>query len=105
MAVNLRLMPSSTIHMMKKAPILLASRRVKKGQNHRLLESFDADEDDWDLEYNMLMPNQIIIADDTNAFQLFGDSIFSAPQEDLLEGVSTFRHVSSEMIWRTQTFI
>ncbi|EGO23675.1 hypothetical protein SERLADRAFT_416062 [Serpula lacrymans var. lacrymans S7.9] len=44
------------------------------------------DKNDWELLYNLQKPGEIIITDDTNAYQLFGDSIFTAPQEDLLEG-------------------
>jgi hypothetical protein len=46
----------------------------------------DGDEEDWDLEYNLLAPNQIAIADDTITLQKFGEVIFCAPQEDILEG-------------------
>ena len=45
----------------------------------------DVDEDDWDLQYDLRRADQIVIADDTNGYQLFGDQIFTAPQEDLLE--------------------
>ena len=89
-AVNRRLIQNSTVSLMKNAPILLASRRVKNSQDRQLTESFDVEEDDCDLEYDLLIPNKVVIADDTNAFQLFGDTIFSAPQEDLLVGRSTY---------------
>lgn len=73
---------------MKKSPILLASQRKrhlatdkgKAGPN-----ATDLDEDDWDLVYDLRRPDQIVIDDDTNGYQLFGDQIFTAPQEDLLE--------------------
>jgi hypothetical protein len=45
----------------------------------------EGDEDDWDLQDDLLPPNKVAIADDTNAYQLFGDRIFCAPQEDILE--------------------
>ncbi len=45
----------------------------------------DLDEEDWDYQYDLLAPDKVVIADDQNAYQLFGDTIFSAPQEDLLE--------------------
>ena len=48
------------------------------------------DEDEWDVEYDLLRPDQIVIADDTSTFQVFGDSVFCAPQEDLLEGESRY---------------
>jgi hypothetical protein len=85
-AINRRQISSSTWSRMKKATILLASQRkrrqvIEKGQ----APSADPDEDDWDLQYDLRRPDQIVIADDTNGYQLFGDQIFSAPQEDLLE--------------------
>jgi hypothetical protein len=48
--------------------------------------STEGDEDDWDFQDDLLQPNKVAIADDTNAYQLFGDRIFCAPQEDILEG-------------------
>lgn len=49
--------------------------------------SMDLDEDEWDLQYDLLRADQIVVADDTNAYQIFGDALFTAPQEDLLEGI------------------
>lgn len=88
-SVNRRLIQSSTLSKLKLSPVLLGSRRVKKSKEKQPAETLDADEDDWDLVYDLLKPSQIIIADDTNAYQVFGDSIFCAPQEDLLESTST----------------
>ena len=53
----------------------------------------DAEDDNWDNQDQLLRPDQLVVADDTNAYQLFGDSIFCAPQEDLLEGLF-FRYLS-----------
>ena len=50
------------------------------------MDPVDGDEEDWDLEYDLLAPNQVAIADDTIALQQFGGDIFCAPQEDILEG-------------------
>jgi hypothetical protein len=86
-AINRRLIQGSTINKMKQSPVLLALRRVKKVHSSQQAESLDTEDDDWDMKYDLLIPGKIVIADDTNAFQLFGDSVFSAPQEDLLEGV------------------
>ena len=71
----------NTLARMKKAPILLGSRRKR----HQTTGSADLDEDDWDLQYDLRRADQIVIADDTNGYQLFGDQIFTAPQEDILE--------------------
>ena len=86
-AVNRRFLPSSVVSQMKKSAAFLGVRRVKK-QGSTKSEKFptDQDEDDWEFEYDLLRPDQIVIADDTNAYQLFGAAIFTAPQEDLLEG-------------------
>ncbi|KAI0060543.1 hypothetical protein BV25DRAFT_1908367 [Artomyces pyxidatus] len=83
-AINRRLLSQSTIIRMKRASILLGSKRVKRTSNGGK-PTTDADEDDWDLQDDLLRPHQVVIADDTNAYQLFGDSLFSAPQEDILE--------------------
>jgi hypothetical protein len=66
---------------MRKAPILLGSLR-------REAPSGDAYDDDTDVQYDLKKPEQIVIADDNNALQNFGDSLFTAPQEDILEGLS-----------------
>lgn len=71
---------------MKKAAILLGSRRKPRKAVEKQ-ETDDYDEEDWDLQYDLLKPEQIIIADDTHAHQAFGDSFFTAPQEDILEGL------------------
>ena len=75
---------------MKRASILLGTRRVKKERTDTKRPIDDAlDEEEWDVEHDLLRPDQIVIADDTSAYQMFGDSVFCAPQEDLLEGEST----------------
>jgi hypothetical protein len=77
--------------MMKKAPILLASQRKRHqttGKGHAQSNSADLDEDDWDQQWDLRRADQIVIADDINGYQLFGDQIFTAPQEDLLESES-----------------
>ena len=56
---------------------------TEKGRSQS--NSADLDEDDWDLQYDLRKADQIVVADDTNGYQLFGDQIFTAPQEDLLE--------------------
>ncbi|KAJ7675084.1 hypothetical protein B0H17DRAFT_1170632 [Mycena rosella] len=75
-AVNNRQISSATLTKMKKAPILLGSLRRGAG---------DVDDEERDLQYDLKRPDQIVIADDNNALQNFGDSLFTAPQEDILE--------------------
>lgn len=86
LAVNKRLLTKGTISRMKRSDVLLGSRRVKKDGGKA---SNEGDEDDWDLKDELLQPNKVAIADDTNAYQLFGDRIFCAPQEDILEGAQS----------------
>ncbi|KAH7915898.1 hypothetical protein BJ138DRAFT_824538 [Hygrophoropsis aurantiaca] len=84
LAVNHRMMSSHTFARLKNSPVLLGTRRQRtsKGNSRKSLEW---EEDDWELQYDLRKPHEIIIADDTNGYQVFGDSIFAAPQEDLLE--------------------
>jgi hypothetical protein len=63
--------------------VLLGSRRVKRAGGK---SSSEGDDDDWDFQDDLLQPSKIAIADDNNAYQRFGDRVFCAPQEDLLEG-------------------
>ena len=43
--------------------------------------------------HEMRSPKEIVIADDINAYQLFRDAVFIAPQEELLEGSYRFRYL------------
>jgi hypothetical protein len=92
-AVNIRLLSYPTSARLKKAVILIGSRRVPKQRSEKATDPVDGDEEDWDLEYDLLAPNQVAIADDPIALRQFGEVIFCAPQEDLLEGgyINTYR--------------
>jgi len=68
---------------MKRAPILLGLQRKPRKQ---IKPADDWDEEEWDILYELKRPNEVIIADDTHAYQAFGDSLFTAPQEDIIEG-------------------
>ena len=85
-AINFRSLSYATSARLKKAAVLIASRRVRRQKSEKATDFLDADEEDWDLEYDLLAPNQVAIADDTIALQQFGEVIFCAPQEDILEG-------------------
>lgn len=85
-AVNFRLLSYVTSTRLKKAAFLIASRRVRRRGPEKAIDFLDGDEEDWDLEYDLLAPSQVAIADDTIALQQFGEVIFCAPQEDILEG-------------------
>lgn len=67
---------------MKRSPILLGTKRKPRTQKK---DQEDWDEE-WDIVYDLKRPDEIIIADDTNTYQYFGDSLYAAPQEDILEG-------------------
>ncbi|KAI0313421.1 hypothetical protein OF83DRAFT_1175689 [Amylostereum chailletii] len=82
-ALNRRMLSSASLMRMRRADVLLASRRKKRVVNEK--SNPDGEEEDWDHEDDLLRPDKVVIADDTNAYQLFGDSVFCAPQEDLLE--------------------
>jgi len=48
----------------------------------------EGNREDWDFQDELLQPNEVAIVDDANAYRLFGDRIFCAPQEDrILEGI------------------
>jgi len=66
--------------------VLLGSQR-KLLKNEKGAQSTDYDDEEWELQYDLKRPDSIIVADDTNALQLFGNSLFCAPQEDILEGI------------------
>ena len=93
---------------MKRAPFLLGSRRAKRTKEKAekvdaIGDPNDMDEDEWELQFDLLKADQVVIADDTNAYQYFGDSIFCAPQEDLLEGKKE-SHLSTVYGWTDYFF-
>jgi hypothetical protein len=73
-----------TILRMRRSKILLGSRRVKRGGGNA---SIRGDKDDWYLQDELLQPSEVVIVDDPNAYQLFGDRIFFAPQDDIIESM------------------
>ena len=94
-AVNHRVFSAGTMARLKRSSVLLGSRRVKKprpaetspAEKSRSVDDYaDLEEDDWEHEFDLLPASQIVVADDPNAYQLFGNNVFTAPQEDLLEG-------------------
>lgn len=84
LAVNARLLSTGALARMKVSPILLSFRRQRKSRKESN-KALDIDEDDWELLYDLRKPLDVVIADDTNAYQMFGESIYTAPQEDLVE--------------------
>jgi Protein of unknown function (DUF3684) len=69
---------------MKESDVLLGSRRRVKGNGGKAPS--EGGEDNTDIQYKLLQPKEIVIADDKIAYQIFGDRIFCSPQEDL-EGI------------------
>jgi len=70
---------------MRKSAVLLGSRRQPSKAEGKG-NTQDIDDDDYDLQYDLRKPDEIVIADDTYSHQAFGESLFAAPQEDILEG-------------------
>lgn len=85
LAVNERNLSYGTTLRMRKSPIFLGMKRKPRKLNK---SSDDWDEEEWEITYDLKRPSEIVIADDTNAYQAFGDSFFAAPQEDILEGTA-----------------
>ncbi|EIW74063.1 hypothetical protein CONPUDRAFT_86046 [Coniophora puteana RWD-64-598 SS2] len=84
-ANNARLLSGATLTRMKSAPILLGTKRSVRSDKRRKSNEADLEEDDWELLHDLKKASDIVIVDDTQAYQLFGDSVFTAPQDDLLE--------------------
>ncbi|TFK44587.1 hypothetical protein BDQ12DRAFT_730629 [Crucibulum laeve] len=85
-AVNSRLLSSGTITRMKAAPVLLGSQRKPRNPSTpKDINDDDFGDDEWDRLYDLKKADQIIIEDDTHAYQAFGDQLFIAPQEEILE--------------------
>ena len=81
-----------------KAAVLIGTRRVQKQKSETTTDLIDGDEEDWDQEYDLLAPNKVAIVDDMAALQQFGEVVFCAPQEDILEGKchSTLHFIASQ---------
>jgi hypothetical protein len=82
-AVNRRAVSAPVYNQLKRAPVLLGMRR--KPRTNEKAPPGEEDED-FEFDYDLMRPDQLVIADDTNEWQLFGDEVFCCPQEDLLEG-------------------
>ncbi|KAL1743141.1 hypothetical protein HDZ31DRAFT_41634 [Schizophyllum fasciatum] len=82
-AVNSAMVSSTTLTRMKRGNVLLGIQRKPRQATSKEAELDD--EDDWELQYDLKRPDEIVVADDSIALQLFGDKLFTAPQEDILE--------------------
>ncbi|KAK0225787.1 hypothetical protein IW262DRAFT_1357858 [Armillaria fumosa] len=72
-----------TLRKMRRAKVLLGLKRKPKEKAN--IDYDDFDDDGWDTLYDLKAASDIVITDDTNAHQLFSESLFTAPQEDILE--------------------
>lgn len=71
---------------MKRAPALLCYQRKPVGQaSSKNPGGDDPEDEEWEVVYDLKVAEQIVIADDTNAHQVFGGDLFTAPQEDIVE--------------------
>lgn len=84
LAINSRFLTSSTVEKLKEKKILVGSRRIRREKSDKATDL--SDEEAWNLEYDLLTPDEVVIADDMITFQQFGEELFCAPQEDILEG-------------------
>jgi len=85
-AVNKKNLSAVTIARMKRAPILLCSQRKAMEQSTHKITSDEFDDGEWQIGYDLKAAEQIVIADNTNTHQIFGAELFTAPQEDIIEG-------------------
>lgn len=85
-AVNSRLLSSTTLAKLQKAEILIGSRRVRRQESDKETDNVRGDEEEQGMEYDLLAPDKVAIADDVIILQQFGEEIFCAPQEEILEG-------------------
>jgi hypothetical protein len=76
LALDRNKLENGTILRMTLSKMLLGSRRVKSAGVNASME----------LQDKLLQPSEVVIVDDVNAYHLFGDHIFRAPQDDIIEG-------------------
>ncbi|CAG7850452.1 SubName: Full=Uncharacterized protein {ECO:0000313/EMBL:CCA72144.1} [Serendipita indica DSM 11827] len=97
MAASLGDITSATKQAMKRAPILLGSRVAdeKSSENRARSNSvgMEEEEDSVTVSYELLRADQIVIIDDVNSYAQFKDTLYGAPQEDILEAL--YAHLGS----------
>ena len=85
-AINSQSLSHTTLARLKKARILVGSRYLQRQEFDEAMDYVGSDEDDPNLEYGLLAPSQVAIADDVIAYRQFCKTIFCAPQDTILEG-------------------
>lgn len=82
LAINMKLIPTFTLMRMKRSPMLLATQYKPKIDS----KGDDLDDEEWDPTYGLKKADEIVLVDDTSAYQAFKGVLWTAPQEDLIEG-------------------
>lgn len=85
-AINFQSLSHTTSAKLKKARILISSQRVQRQDPDGSTDHVGGNEKDQDMEYDLLDPSQVAIADDVIAYRQFCRDVFCAPQESILEG-------------------
>ncbi|KAF8629109.1 hypothetical protein AX17_005695 [Amanita inopinata Kibby_2008] len=85
LGINFHQLSAQTVDRMKHAPCLLGAQRKFPKIADSATDIDDFEENDWEIVYHFRQPNEIVIADDTQNLRAFGESLFTAPQEDALE--------------------
>lgn len=85
-ATNRQSLNHTTLARFKEVGILVGFQRVQGWNSGKVTDHATSDGEDHNLEPNLLTPDQVVIADDIIALQQFGEEIFCAPQEEILEG-------------------
>ncbi|KAJ2913257.1 hypothetical protein MD484_g7175, partial [Candolleomyces efflorescens] len=102
LAVNMKLIPSFTLMRMKRSPMLLATQYKPKVDT----KGDDLDDEEWDPTYGLKRADEIVLVDDTSAYQAFRGVLWTAPQEDLIEVLYQnlgSRKLSSHVVEEYQT--
>ena len=89
-AISSKVLSSDAVEKLKEKKILVGSQRIRREKSDKATDL--SDEEAWNLEYDLLTPDQVVIADDMITFQQFGEELFCAPQEDILEGKYNSTH-------------
>ncbi|EJD52006.1 hypothetical protein AURDEDRAFT_181569 [Auricularia subglabra TFB-10046 SS5] len=86
-AANERGITPATRRALQRAPALVGTKRILRQASTKAKPNADEIEDELDYErvHDLLLPSEIVIADDQLASAVFGSTFFSAPQEDMLE--------------------
>ncbi|KAG8924329.1 hypothetical protein FRC02_010499 [Tulasnella sp. 418] len=84
-AASYRDFPSGLISRMRASPFLFGQCRTMRMSSPSSTDVDDADGSEFDLTFDLLKPEEVAIVDDTDSYLLFADSLYVAPEEDVLE--------------------